>query len=131
MSEENWLPAVGYVGRYEVSDLGRVRSVERTVRMGRSHGERVWVARMLKQRLKRNGYWQVALYQDGKAQHIAVHRLVLEAFVGPCPDGLEACHGPNGQDDNSLANGVPIPRTCQTSSATEPESSGSVTTTPS
>lgn len=33
-----------------------------------------------------------------------IHRLVLEAFVGPRPEGMECCHGPKGKKDNSLAN---------------------------
>jgi hypothetical protein len=33
-----------------------------------------------------------------------VHRLILEAFVGPCPSGMECCHGPGGKLDNRLSN---------------------------
>ena len=41
---------------------------------------------------------------DGKERRVAVHRLVLLAFVGPCPEGMECCHGPGGPADNRLTN---------------------------
>lgn len=46
----------------------------------------------------------INLSRDGKARRFAVHRLVLDAFVGPCPEGLQACHGNNVKHDNRLAN---------------------------
>ncbi len=52
----------------------------------------------------KGGYLVITLYQSGrKAQHY-VHRLVLLAFVGPCPVGMEACHGNGNRGDNSLLN---------------------------
>jgi hypothetical protein len=44
---------------------------------------------------RHTGYARVTLRIDGKTVHRNVHRLVLEAFVGPCPDGMEACHFPD------------------------------------
>lgn len=64
---ERWKDAPGYEGRYEVSDLGRVRS-RRCV---------------LKQHLSDTGYWRVPLRADGKFRLVRVHRLVCEAFNGP------------------------------------------------
>jgi hypothetical protein len=104
MSDESWLGIPGFEGLYEVSDLGRVRSMARTVYTGRSYGKRELPARILRPSVKRNGYLGVSLLRDGKVTYRSVHRLVLEAFVGPCPPGMEGCHGPNGQADNSLAN---------------------------
>ena len=37
-------------------------------------------------------------------QKFYVHRLVLETFVGPCPPGMESCHGPGGSSDNRVLN---------------------------
>lgn len=55
--------------------------------------------------LDRQGYYRVNLCRPGRSPRMwVVHLLVLNAFVGPCPRGLEACHGPNGSQDNSLAN---------------------------
>ena len=93
---ERWLPVVGYEGLYEVSDLGRVRSFHRHGR-GKRGGLRHLPS-------TRHGYLNVGLSRDGKGTTRLVHHLVLEAFVGPCPPGMEACHGPGGTGDASLAN---------------------------
>ena len=69
---EIWLPVVGYEGLYEVSNLGRVRSLnyKRT-------GER----RVLIQRENNVGYLLVNLWQNGKGKTVLVHRIVAEAFI--------------------------------------------------
>lgn len=41
------------------------------------------------------GYLTVGFKRDGKLHHRRVHRVVLEAFVGPCPEGMEGCHFPD------------------------------------
>ena len=50
------------------------------------------------------GYAQVALRRNGKLRSYRVHRLVLEAFVGPCPDGQECRHKNGVSTDNRLEN---------------------------
>ena len=50
------------------------------------------------------GYARVQLHSPGKSLSVRVHVLVLEAFIGPRPDGLVACHGPAGISDNSVGN---------------------------
>jgi hypothetical protein len=47
------------------------------------------------------GYCRVNLIRDGKNHSRAVHCLVLEAFVGPCPPGMEACHYPDADKANN------------------------------
>lgn len=108
--EESWLPVLGYEGFYEVSDLGRVRSVNRMV-----HQENRWasfevlrtgiVLRIqISQKSSRGRrpapYGQVNLYKEGKGKTHLVHRLVLAAFAGACPEGREALHGEHGSLDN-------------------------------
>jgi len=51
-----------------------------------------------------NGYLFVNLYRRGKHKQCRVHRLVLEAFVGPCPKGYWACHNNGNNQDNRLSN---------------------------
>jgi hypothetical protein len=46
----------------------------------------------------------VQLWQDGKPDYVRVHRLVLLAFRGPCPEGMEACHGDGNASNNALWN---------------------------
>lgn len=49
-------------------------------------------------------YLSVALSEGGKRTTKQVHRLVAEAWIGPCPNGQEVCHGEGGQLDNSVSN---------------------------
>jgi len=49
-------------------------------------------------------YLQVCLYQNRKASHKLVHRLVLETFIGPCPEKMECCHNNGIRTDNRLEN---------------------------
>ncbi|MGC5027075.1 NUMOD4 motif-containing HNH endonuclease [Tsukamurella sp. DT100] len=99
---EVWLPVVGYEGYYEVSTEGRVRSVDRVIvtRDGTSRRQR---GVELQGKAARSGYIYVTL-SSGDAVYAAVHRLVLEAFVGPCPEGMEACHFNDSASDNRLEN---------------------------
>lgn len=92
---ETWLPVPGFEGLYEISDQGRVYAhpYSFTVR-----GKQYTVpGRMMKQRAG-NPYGHRVVSIGGKARY--VHRLVLEAFAGPCPPGMEALHGPGGRTDN-------------------------------
>src|ERR1051326_498956 len=51
------------------------------------------------------GYLVVSRFRlEGGTCERVLHQLVLEVFVGPCPDGMEACHGAGGPADNSIGN---------------------------
>ncbi len=51
------------------------------------------------------GYLRVELYDgQGEIEKRLVHRLILEAFVGTCPEGLVACHGDGNPANNSISN---------------------------
>lgn len=89
--QETWRAIPGSEGRYEVSDLGRVRSL---VRGGR----------ILKPAKSKTGYLMVAPVIDGRNKPRRVHHLVLLAFVGPRPDGAEGCHNNDVPGDNRLVN---------------------------
>ena len=63
--------------------------------------------RTLKQRLKGKGkvkYYHVGVMVAGRMKWVQVHKLVLEAFVGPCPLGKESLHGPKGRLCNEIGN---------------------------
>lgn len=84
---------------YEVSNHGRVRSMK-TARVVNG----VLTPRVLKPVLTGppgKQYLAVGLTL-GKRER--VHRLVLAAFVGPCPDGMEGCHRNGDKLDNTLSN---------------------------
>lgn len=101
---ERWLPVVGFEGLYEVSDLGRVRSLTRIVET--STGPRVYQGRILAQVASRgtHDYPQVSLSKDGVTMPRKVYKLVAEAFLGPCPAGQEVRHGPAGRGESALWN---------------------------
>lgn len=84
---ERWMPIKGFEGSYEISDHGRILSLERKRSDGRSVRRK-----FLKARADQDGYLRVGLCRDGHVYSRFVHSLVLEAFVGPRPEGLEACH---------------------------------------
>jgi hypothetical protein len=96
-TSETWKPVVGYEGSYEVSDQGRVRSLDRFV-ITRGGVRKRTKGKTLRTSVMNTGYLQVSL---GRAKTVTVHRLVLEAFVGPAPEGSEACHYPDPDRSNS------------------------------
>ena len=75
---EIWKNIKGYEGLYQVSNMGRVKSLERKVRHWRG-GERIQKERILKP-VVTDGYLRVGLSVDGKLKMLRVHRLVCEAF---------------------------------------------------
>ena len=85
-----------------MSDLGRVRSMDRIVADKRT-GTAKLKGRIM-QPGRRGSHLAVGLSKGGIKTTIRIHRLVAAAWIGPCPDGLEVCHGPNGQMDNSVGN---------------------------
>lgn len=87
---ERWRPVVGFENDYAVSDLGRVVSFRR--------GER----RILRAGLTSAGYPSVVL---GRRKTKLVHRLVAEAFIGPCPEGQVVRHK-DGHRDNCGADNL-------------------------
>lgn len=102
---EEWQPVVGYEGFYEVSNLARVRSLSRYITQRGRYGmiTRPVRGRVLRQTI-RDGYCTVSLCNGETEKIKRVHRLVLEAFVGPCPDGMEGCHGNDVRTDNRIEN---------------------------
>lgn len=103
---EVWLPVIGWEGLYEVSDQGRVRSLPRQVPS--IHGSRRrHRGGILNGTLGRTtGYRTCTLIdaEAGRKKYALVHRLVLEAFVGPCPSGFECCHNDGDRSNAALSN---------------------------
>lgn len=92
---EEWRPVVGWEGFYDVSSLGRVRSLPRRLIDGRRIKGRV-----LRQHLAARGYRHVTLSADGRNRPVAVHILVATAFAGAPKPGQEVRH----LDDHRLNN---------------------------
>lgn len=109
MDEEIWKPVNGYEGAYEVSSLGRVRSLPRTILRGRSP-LRI-SGRFLKPCVNGKGYHVFTLSMEGKTRTIDAHRLVAEAFLGPIPEGQYTRHLNGDRTDcrvSNLAYGTPV-----------------------
>lgn len=91
---EEWRSVVGYEGLYEVSDLGRVRTIRR--KRGREFLMPQYTAR---------GYFRVNLTDSQRKESTQrIHRLVLLAFVGVCPEGHECSHLDGNRTNNRLSN---------------------------
>lgn len=96
MTEEVWKPIPGYDGAYEVSNLGRVKSLRRYIQrvshLGNAHLKLIH-ERILSPGVQKCGYLTVMLSDDlGKKTSWLIHKLVLLAFVGPPPKGLWGLH---------------------------------------
>lgn len=104
---ERWRPVPGYEGLYSVSDHGRVYAHPRERRCGHPGSA---PQRRPGALLKPNPvgtprtHLAVALTKDGKRRDFKVHQLVLLAFVGPCPDGMETLHSDDDPTNNHLSN---------------------------
>jgi DNA adenine methylase len=99
---ETWRQIPGHEGRYDVSDMGRVRT---WIKSGKAQTVRD-TPRLMTPVLneKRGGYFYVGLRTGGVTLTRLVHRLVLEAFVGPRPDDQECRHLNGNSKDNRLEN---------------------------
>lgn len=97
---EQWKPVVGYEGSYEVSDLGKVRSVLRTDAGGVPRGGHLMKVQINAQ----TGYPVVKLFRFGNSKLRSIHQLILEAFVGPKPVGGVARHLDDNRTNSVLSN---------------------------
>jgi hypothetical protein len=98
---ETWKDVPGYAGFYQVSDEGRVRSMVRMTPDAIARGVRK-EKQILAFGHNKQGRRQVMLSKHGMLKRFQVHTLVLLAFVGPCPEGMECRH-----DDNDYTNNRP------------------------
>lgn len=99
---ETWRQIPGFEGRYEVSDLGRVRSVDREVETSNGQVRRYSGVVLSPGRQNDFGHVTVMLGREGGSR--CVHELVLLAFVGPAPEGHECRHLDGNGSNNKLSN---------------------------
>lgn len=86
--EEIWKP-IG-IKKYEVSNLGNVKGADGI--------------RILKPRIKNNGYHEVVIQNNGNKKYKTIHSLVMEAFIGERPFGMDIDHINRNKNDNYLEN---------------------------
>lgn len=97
---EEWRPVVGWESSYEISSLGRVRSLSRMTASRPVNG------RILKPQKnpRRNNYLHVRLSQGERGRTAKIHVMVAEAFLGERPDGCDIRHLDGDPTNNAVAN---------------------------
>ena len=95
---EIWKPIKGYEGLYEVSSMGNIRSVDRTVHT--KTGDRTYLGRTIVPQIDKDGYYKVCLCKNNKPHTRYVHRIVAEAFI----ENPEGCPVINHKDENKRNN---------------------------
>ena len=99
MKNEEWRDVVGYEGLYQVSNQGRVKSLERKDCLGRTVKERI-----LKPGVVGSGYLMISLCTGGKQKMFSVHRLVCQAFHDNPDNKSDVNHINEDKTDNRACN---------------------------
>lgn len=101
---EIWKDIDGYEGIYQVSNEGRIKSLEKTWISGKHKTIRHQQEKILKNSKDSYGYFVVGLSKGGKSKTLKVHRLVAEAFI-PNPNGYKTInHKDENPENNSVSN---------------------------
>ena len=101
--KEVWKDVIDYEGYYQVSNLGRVRSVDREVYYRGGRVKKI-KGNIMKLGLSKNGYPQLTIYKKGKQKSCRVHRLVANAFIPNDEDKPMVNHINGIKTDNRLEN---------------------------
>lgn len=96
---EVWRDILGFEHNYQVSNLGRIRTKDRYVRIGGGK-ERFVKGRIVKPTICTNGYYEIQMHINGKRKIKLLHRAVGEAFI-PNPNNLPQI---NHKDENPANN---------------------------
>lgn len=99
MIEEIWKSIINYEGFYEVSNWGRIKSLQ-------YHGK---IREKILKPCKNQNWKSIRFFVDLKKNNIKnrfyVHQLVATAFIGPCPPDMEVCHN-DGDATNNFADNL-------------------------
>lgn len=100
--EEVWKDIVGYEGLYQVSNIGRVKSLDHYA----SNGVKIilYSGRVLKQTKNKNGYYSVMFSKNSETKRKYVHRLVAEAFIENPNNLNEVNHKDESRTNNCVDN---------------------------
>ena len=102
--KEVWKDIQGYEGLYQVSNQGRVRSLDRTVKR-RNQPDLPVAGKVLSPRIGKNGYSYVILSKEAKGKTANIHRLVAEAFLDK-PEGCNVVNHIDGNKENNACNNL-------------------------
>ena len=98
--EEIWKNIIEYEGYYQISNLGRVKSLERTISFG--DRKRRVSEKILKTKVDKDGYLRCTLCKNGKCIGYFVHRVVMYSFEGYSNKQVNHINGI--KDDNRIGN---------------------------
>ena len=108
MKKEVFRDVLGYEGLYQVSNYGRVKSLERKnifyCGLRKEHLERPTKEKILNYNKSNRGYLQVCLTKDGKSKTYTVHRLVAKAFLPNLKNKKQVNHIDGNKENNSIDN---------------------------
>lgn len=102
--EEIWKDIKGYEGLYQVSNLGRVRSLDRIVVYSRNNAIHLHKGKVLIPTLNSFGYCRLNLYKNGKNKNVAIHQLVAQAFISNPNNLPQINHRNEIKTDNRVEN---------------------------
>jgi hypothetical protein len=98
LTNEYWIPLVGYEGLYEISNLGRIKSLSKEYGGG-FHREFI-----LSESYTSDGYSQIRLTNKSGRKCFKIHRLVAKCFIPNIYNKLEINHKNGVKKDNSVLN---------------------------
>ncbi len=100
LEQEIWKDIDGYEGIYQISNLGRLKSLERKI----NYGNRILKEKILKSPVANIGYCMVNLYKDNSRKLVLIHRLVAVAFIPNPKNKLEVNHIDSNKLNNKAEN---------------------------
>lgn len=99
---EIWKDIPGYEGKYQASNLGRIRSLDRPLGTPGKKGFKHMKGRVLKPGPVNSGHLYVVLGHGAAGS--PVHQLVARTFIGPRPEGMDVCHNDGDPTNNRADN---------------------------
>ena len=107
MSSEKWIDIPGYEGSYQISDMGRVRSLTRPTLIIKPNGRAIASSckgKILKGTKSKSGHLNVGLSKNGNKKTCQIHRLVMAAFNPDADESKLVRHLNGNPEDNRLEN---------------------------
>ena len=99
---EQWKDIPDYEGYYQISNLGRVKSLEKTLIIrGRKC---VYKALMKKNGIGKRGYWETSIYKNGKGCRTKIHRLIAISFIDNPKNHPQVNHIDGNRLNNKISN---------------------------